>query len=194
MIFITICMEMNNIKIRRLLPSFLIQLGGGIVSKYIFLGGIVVISFLTKNKSFAIGAFICLIVSFIQIKTLDNFIEKNFLNIGMIILSIWMLYPIINMESLNYKSVITLNGVIAFIAGILAAVLASKGLIFTKGSSDVITGVILGTVVGVSIFKGIPIGPLIASGIAFVFVSIINIFKWWLLSFFHNIDFVYLLW
>lgn len=144
---------------------------------YLFLGGIAVISLITKNKSFAIGALVCILISLIKYKPIDNFIEKNFLNIGMVILSIWMLYPLIKNNKFDYTSILTSNGFIAFIAGILAAVLASKGLIFTKGSMDVAAGVILGTVVGVSIFKGIPIGPLVASGMAFVFVNIIRLFK-----------------
>ncbi|MEG0370763.1 MAG: DUF441 family protein [Clostridium sp.] len=148
-----------------------------IIINYIFLCGIVILSIITKNRAFAIGTGLCIILSIFNSKDLDNFIEKHFLNLGMIILTIWMIYPIIKGNELSFKAILTPIGIIGFMAGILAAILASKGLVFSKGSVDVVTGVVLGTIVGVSLFKGVAIGPLIASGIAFIVYRILEMIR-----------------
>jgi uncharacterized membrane protein (DUF441 family) len=50
------------------------------------------------------------------------------------------------------------------ITGVFAAWLGGKGVLFFKASPDTITSLVLGTIVGVSFFQGIAVGPLIAAG------------------------------
>jgi uncharacterized membrane protein (DUF441 family) len=100
------------------------------------------------------------------------------MDIGMIFLMMWMLIPLTKMEgasALGFKSLLTLNGAVSFLVGIVVVLLAAKGIDFTKGSADVLTGVVLGSIVGVSLLGGVPVGPLIASGIAYEVVRLINL-------------------
>lgn len=142
---------------------------------------LIIISFVTKNKNLSIAAFVIFVVSLINNQKSIYFIEKYFLDIGMIFLMMWMLVPLIKIENSltpNIKSLLNLNGIVSFIVGAAVVMLAAQGVSFLKGSVDVLTGVILGSILGVALLGGVPVGPLIASGIAYEIVRLINaIFK-----------------
>lgn len=139
---------------------------------------LVVLSFITKNKNLGISAAIIFVVSLTNSENIINFIEKYFLDIGMIFLMMWMLIPLLKIGSSStssLKSLLSLNGAVSFIMGAIVVVLAAKGVDFTKGNADVLSGVVLGSVVGVSLLGGVPVGPLIASGIAYEILRIISL-------------------
>jgi uncharacterized membrane protein (DUF441 family) len=139
---------------------------------------LVVLSFITKNKNLGISAAIIFVVSLTNSENIINFIEKYFLDLGMIFLMMWMLIPLLKIGSSStssLKSLLSLNGAVSFIMGAIVVVLAAKGVDFTKGNADVLSGVVLGSVVGVSLLGGVPVGPLIASGIAYEILRIISL-------------------
>ncbi|KGM98033.1 membrane protein [Clostridium novyi A str. 4552] len=150
------------------------------MSSKIILLILIFLSIVSKNKSLGIGTVVMLIVSFFNAKKCITFMENYFMDLGMTFLMIWMLIPIIKNPEFtkNIKNAFNLKGIVCFLCGAIVAVLASKGVGFLKGSTDTLTGIILGSIVGVSLLGGVPVGPLIASGIAYEVVFIINfIFK-----------------
>ncbi|AYF53686.1 DUF441 domain-containing protein [Clostridium botulinum C] len=150
------------------------------MSPKIILSILIFLSFLGKNKSLGIASIVIIIISFFNDKKCISFVENHFMNFGMTFLMIWMLIPIIKnpMFIQNIKSSLTLKGIVCFFSGLIVAILASKGIGFLKGSTDTITGIILGSIVGVSLLGGVPVGPLIASGIAYEIIKFLNlIFK-----------------
>jgi uncharacterized membrane protein (DUF441 family) len=140
---------------------------------------LVVLSVLSKNKTLAIGAIVVLVLSALRIEKAIDFMNKHFLDLGMIFLMIWMLLPFVggqNSIKISIRDFLNLRGGISFISGIFVVVLASKGVIFLKGNVDVITGVVAGSLIGVAFLGGVPVGPLIASGLAYEILKIINLF------------------
>lgn len=139
---------------------------------------LVILSFVTKNKNLGISAAIIFAVSLTNNEKTIDFIEKYFMDLGMIFLMMWMLIPLLKMGDhggSSFKSLLTLNGAVSFLMGTVVVILAAKGVDFTKGNADVLSGVVLGSVVGVSLLGGVPVGPLIASGIAYEIIKIINL-------------------
>lgn len=140
-----------------------------------------ILSFFAKNKNMSIAAIIILMLTLSSNEQPLVFVEKYFLDIGMIFLMMWMLVPIVKSgDSIvtDMKSLLNLNGIVSLLSGIFVAILAAKGIGFLKGSVDVMSGVIMGSIVGIALLGGAPVGPLIASGIAYEVVRIINlIFK-----------------
>ena len=107
------------------------------------------------------------------------FSRKYFLETGLCFLMIWMLIPLIdkNKESiLDVKNYLNLNGFVSIACGIFVAIIASKGLNFLTGNVSVLGGVILGSIIGVAFLGGIPVGPMIASGISFEIIAMIKYF------------------
>lgn len=148
------------------------------MSSKIILSILIFLSILSKNKSLGIASIVMIIISCFNNEKYINFMQDHFMNLGMTFLMIWMLIPIIKnpMFTENIKNTLTLKGSVCFFSGILVTILASKGINLLNSSIDTITGIILGSIVGVSLLGGVPVGPLIASGIAFVFIKLIEFF------------------
>ncbi|MOA41206.1 hypothetical protein D3C78_1631460 [compost metagenome] len=57
------------------------------------------------------------------------------------------------------------KSLLAIAIGILVAYLGGRGAILMTNQPTVVAGLLIGTVIGVALFKGVPVGPLIAAGI-----------------------------
>ena len=57
------------------------------------------------------------------------------------------------------------KSLIAIAIGILVAYLGGRGALLMGSQPTVVAGLLIGTVLGVALFKGVPVGPLIAAGI-----------------------------
>lgn len=55
--------------------------------------------------------------------------------------------------------------------GIFVAYLGGKGVNILTTKPDIMTGLLIGTIIGVALFRGVPVGPLIAAGILAVFTQ-----------------------
>ncbi|MBK5646685.1 MAG: DUF441 domain-containing protein, partial [Acinetobacter sp.] len=96
------------------------------------------------------------------------YIQNHGLNIGIIILTIGVLAPIasgkISGESI-LKSFISIKSLAAIAVGLLVAWLGGRGVKLMSNQPDVVAGLLIGTVAGVALLRGVPVGPLIAAGI-----------------------------
>lgn len=57
---------------------------------------------------------------------------------------------------------------VAVIVGVLVAWLGGRGVTLMVDQPTVVTGLLVGTIIGVTFFRGVPVGPLIAAGIVSV--------------------------
>ena len=60
---------------------------------------------------------------------------------------------------------------ISILVGALVAWLAGKGVPLMSEQPVLVTGLLIGTIIGVSFLGGIPVGPLIAAGILAILVG-----------------------
>lgn len=63
-------------------------------------------------------------------------------------------------------------GIVSLIVGAGVAIFGYLGVDYMKASPEVTTALIIGTMIGVFFFRGIPVGPLIASGVVYVVMTI----------------------
>lgn len=54
---------------------------------------------------------------------------------------------------------------LSIIAGVLVAWLGGRGISLMGNQPVLVTGLLIGTIIGVAFLKGVPVGPLIAAGI-----------------------------
>jgi uncharacterized membrane protein (DUF441 family) len=93
------------------------------------------------------------------------------IQIGLSVLTVTVLVPFATGESgpADINQVLTgVKGLTAAAAGVLAAWLGSRGLEALSTSPEIITGVLVGTILGTVFLKGVPVGPLVAVGMAVV--------------------------
>ena len=63
-------------------------------------------------------------------------------------------------------------GIVSLIVGAGVAIFGYLGVDYMKASPEVTTALIIGTMIGVFFFRGVPVGPLIASGVVYVAMTI----------------------
>jgi uncharacterized membrane protein (DUF441 family) len=120
------------------------------------------------------------VVLIMQVMRLDRFfpvLEKRGLETGLILLLISVLVPFATGEVgwAEIKSSFTSwNGLAAIAGGMIAAVLSGWGVSLLQVKPEVIVGMVVGTVLGVVVFKGIPVGPLAAAGFTAVLLSMLR--------------------
>ena len=66
---------------------------------------------------------------------------------------------------LNWKSLL------AIVIGILVSWLGSRGVTLMSNQPSTVAGLLVGTIIGVALFRGVPVGPLIAAGILSLLVG-----------------------
>lgn len=140
-------------------------------TEYLILLIIIIISFLAKNTTVAIACGLLFILKLFQAGATLEFVEKNGLTAGIVLLTMGVLAPVatgkINIEQIK-QAFLSPLGISAVAAGILVAVLGGKGVVLMKTDPLVIAAIIIGTIIGVALFKGVAVGPLIAAGITAV--------------------------
>lgn len=107
-------------------------------------------------------------------------IEAHGLNWGIILLTVAILVPIANGKitlPIMLESFRTPMGLFAILAGIFASISGGLGVQLLRASPEVISALIVGTMVGVLFCKGITIGPLIAAGLVYMMLSVAQLFK-----------------
>ena len=122
----------------------------------------------SHNNAVTIAAVALIIVKLTPLAQFFPYIEQHGLNIGIIILTIGVLVPIasgtLNGNSI-LKSFLSVKSLIAIAVGLVVAWLGGRGVKLMSSQPDVVAGLLIGTIAGVALFRGVPVGPLIAAGL-----------------------------
>ncbi|MEG9489849.1 DUF441 domain-containing protein [Mannheimia indoligenes] len=128
---------------------------------------LIVLGLVSQNNAVTISAAVLLIMQQTLLSKYIPFIDQYGLKIGIIILTIGVLSPLVSgrimlpelNQLLNWKMLVSI------IAGVLVAWLGGRGVGLMGNQPVLVTGLLIGTIIGVALFKGVPVGPLIAAGI-----------------------------
>ncbi|WP_455596014.1 DUF441 domain-containing protein [Acinetobacter pecorum] len=128
----------------------------------------------SHNSAVTIAAAVLIVLKITPLSSLLHYVQAHGLNIGIIILTIGVLTPIasgkISGESI-LKSFLSWKSLLAIAIGVFVAWLGGRGVKLMSSQPDVVAGLLLGTVAGVAVLRGVPVGPLIAAGILSVFIG-----------------------
>ena len=147
----------------------------------LFLLVLLIIGLVAKNQSLIIAA------GFLMILKMAGLGDKAFpylhskgINLGVTIITIAVLVPIATGE-IGFKqlgeAVKSSYAWVALGAGIAVALIAKYGLQLLADDPHITTALVFGTILAVSLFKGVAVGPLIGAGIAYLFMKLVNIFS-----------------
>lgn len=150
-----------------------------ILESWLFLIGILLVSWLGKNQSLMIATIAVLLFKLLPNSAkLFSVIDKQGINWGVTIISVAILVPIATgrigiMDLINsFKSPV---GWIAVACGILVSLLSYQGVGFLSASPEVTVALVMGTIIGVVFMNVIAAGPIIASGIAYLIIQLLQI-------------------
>ncbi|WP_226528543.1 DUF441 domain-containing protein [Metabacillus niabensis] len=147
----------------------------------LFLFILLAIGFIAKNQSLliAVGALLLIKLLGLEAKLLPAIGSKG-INWGVTIITIAVLVPIATGE-IGFKQLIdALKSSYAWIAlgaGIAVALIAKNGLTLLAEDPHITTALVFGTILAVTLFNGVAVGPLIGAGIAYLAMQIVKIFS-----------------
>lgn len=124
-----------------------------------------------RNPLVISAAAILLLAVVLPVKGLLPLMDKYSLSFGLTLLIIGLLLPFATGQ-LGLGDMITglrgPLGVTALLGGALSAYMCGKGLLLLELEPEIIIGLVAGTIIGVALLRGIPVGPLAAAGLAAV--------------------------
>ncbi|WP_207789149.1 DUF441 domain-containing protein [Neobacillus terrae] len=147
----------------------------------VFLIMLLVIGLIAKNQSLMIAVGVLILLKIIGLEGKSfSFLQSKGINWGVTIITIAVLAPIASGEigfrdlSSSFRSPFAW---IALISGIVVAMLAKGGVSLLSEDPQITTALVMGTILAVSVFKGVAVGPLIGAGIAYTAMRIIDFIK-----------------
>ncbi|AJD95690.1 DUF441 domain-containing protein [Salmonella enterica] len=158
--------------------------------------GLAALGFISHNTTVAVSILVLIIVRVTPLNTFFPWIEKQGLTVGIIILTIGVMAPIASgtlppstliHSFVNWKSLvaiavgvfvswlggrgITLMGNQPQLVGVFVSWLGGRGITLMGNQPQLVAGLLVGTVLGVALFRGVPVGPLIAAGLVSLIVG-----------------------
>ncbi|ALS22734.1 MULTISPECIES: DUF441 domain-containing protein [Paenibacillus] len=123
---------------------------------------------LSSNTSITVAMVVLLLLRALNLHQAFPFLEKHGLTLGIIILTIGIMTPVasgkLTLQALA-QNFLHWKSLLAVAVGILVAYLGGRGASLMLNQPAITTGLLTGTILGVALFKGVPVGPLIAAGI-----------------------------
>lgn len=133
-----------------------------------------------KSNIIAAAAGILLVLQFTNLQVFMPILERRGLELGLLFLVIAVLVPFASGRVSTgeiIRSFLSLPGIIAVISGAAATVLNGHGLELLQSEPYLMIGLVVGSIIGVLAFGGIPVGPLMAGGLAALLLQMVNLLK-----------------
>ncbi|MCW1975367.1 uncharacterized membrane protein (DUF441 family) [Pantoea ananatis] len=136
--------------------------------------GLAILSYFVHNTAVTLSILILLAIKLTPLAQFFPYVEKQGITIGIIILTVAVMAPLASGSlpaSSLIKSFASWQSIVAVLVGIFVAWLGGRGVSYMSVQPSVIGGLLMGTVIGVAFFRGVPVGPLIAAGIVSLFIT-----------------------
>jgi uncharacterized membrane protein (DUF441 family) len=131
-----------------------------------------------RSNLVASSAAILLAIRFTRLTFLFPILEKRGVELGLLFLTLAMLVPFamgqVQVRTI-FKSLWTVPGILAIVGGAVATNLNGRGLNMLTGHNELMVSLIVGSILGIVIWGGIPVGPLMAAGVTYV---LFGVFQW----------------
>jgi|SRR5690554_401782 len=132
------------------------------------------------NNLIAASAGTLLVIKLINLPFVLGIIQRHALEWGLLFLLIAVMAPFAQ-EKVGLKEIVssftTPVGLVAILGGTLATYLCGQGVVLLRLEPEIMVGLVIGTVLGVSFLKGIPVGPLAAAGLTALILNLLGLNK-----------------
>lgn len=138
---------------------------------------LILIGLLGRSNILATAACLLLVMKLLNLQSFFPMLERRGLELGLLFLLVSVLVPfaagkiLVRDVVLNFT---TIPGILAIAGGALATYMNSQGLNMLKFDPELMIGLVMGSIVGIIFWGGIPVGPLMAAGLTAFFLQIVN--------------------
>lgn len=145
---------------------------------------LIIIGLIGRSPIITTAACLLLIVKLVSLDRFLPTIERRGLELGLLFLTMGVLVPFAS-DKITVKQIVAVftswPGLLALAGGAAATYMNSKGLQLLKVDPQLIVGLVIGSIMGIVFFRGIPVGPLMAAGITALLLKIFTfVFDRWL--------------
>jgi uncharacterized membrane protein (DUF441 family) len=143
---------------------------------------LIIVGLVGRSPIIATAASMLLVLKLTALDRYFPTVERRGMELGLLFLTISVLVPFAS-EKVSWKDVAplftTVIGLLALAGGALATYMNGKGLEMLRADPQLIVGLVIGSIVGIVFFRGIPVGPLMAAGITAFFLKLLTwLTKW----------------
>ncbi|MEW4195264.1 DUF441 domain-containing protein [Bacillus altitudinis] len=147
----------------------------------LFLVLLLVIALIAKNNSLILAVSVLIAIKLIGLdQKIFPVLQSKGINWGVTVITIAVLVPIatgdIGFKQLE-EAMKSSYAWIALGAGILVALIAKNGIVLLENDPHITAALVFGTILAVSLFKGVAVGPLIGAGIAYLAMQAVKFFS-----------------
>jgi uncharacterized membrane protein (DUF441 family) len=136
------------------------------------------IGMIAGNSLVAASAGTLLVIKIMKTPFLLEVAERHSLEWGLLFLLIAVMVPFAR-DQAGWEEIArtftTPVGLLSILGGIIATYLCGQGMGLLNVQPEIIVGLVIGTVLGVSFLKGIPVGPLAAAGLTALLLKILGL-------------------
>ncbi|SFN41476.1 DUF441 domain-containing protein [Xenorhabdus japonica] len=129
---------------------------------------------ISHNMTVTLAMLFLLVVRITPLNQFFPWVEKYGLTMGILILTIGVMAPIasgkISTQEI-FSSFLHWKSLLAIAVGVLVSWLGSRGVVLMSSQPSTVAGLLVGTVLGVALFRGVPVGPLIAAGLLSIMIG-----------------------
>lgn len=139
------------------------------------------IALIAKNNSLILAVSVLIAIKLIGLdQKIFPVLQSKGINWGVTVITIAVLVPIatgdIGFKQLG-EAMKSSYAWIALGAGILVALIAKNGIVLLENDPHITAALVFGTILAVSLFKGVAVGPLIGAGIAYLAMQAVKFFS-----------------
>ncbi|NMD70730.1 DUF441 domain-containing protein [Bacillus sp. DNRA2] len=147
---------------------------------YAFLAILLVIAYFSKNQSMMVAVVVLLLMKIVGLDAKAfGYLQAKGINWGVTVITVAVLAPIaagqIGFKDLT-EAFRSPYAWIALLSGMAVALLAKGGVTLLADDPHITTALVLGTILSISLFQGVAVGPLIGAGIAYMAMKIFEMF------------------
>jgi len=132
------------------------------------------------NRLVAGAAGAVLVMKFMGVPSMVRLMERRALDAGLFFLLIAVLTPFAS-GRVGVREIVgtfrNLPGLVAVAGGTIAAYICGQGVVLLQVRPEVTVGLIVGTIIGVALLRGVPVGPLAAAGLTAVLLNLFGLSK-----------------
>lgn len=143
--------------------------------EYIIMLAILLCGVVGHNMSVAYAAGAVILLKVLGLNQVIDVLGDKGITWGIILLTAAIFVPIAT-GKITWEDILhcfqSPVGIVSLIVGAGVAIFGYLGVDYMKASPEVATALIIGTMIGVFFFRGVPVGPLIASGVVYVVMTI----------------------
>ncbi|SMB92657.1 Uncharacterized membrane protein, DUF441 family [Desulfonispora thiosulfatigenes DSM 11270] len=141
---------------------------------------LILIGVLGHSNILAASACVLLVMKLSNLSHYFDLISRRGLEVGLLFLMLSVLVPFAS-DEMNFKDMLrgifSWPGFFCAVGGAIATYMNGAGLSMLKVQPELMTGLVVGAIVGIVVFKGVPVGPLMSAGLAAFFMQIFNFIK-----------------